>query len=739
MKCNKCGNELEDKANYCSVCGTRKNGQTSFYNWIAFISYSHTDWETARFVECELKKYKIPLIICSHNPELISVKFDQIFRDENNFGNGTLDEQVEFGLMNSKYLISICSPNYAKLKDNCTSWCNEEIKRFYKYHNEDADSIIPLIIEGAPHSKNECFPPSLLNLSDNENEEKEIIGIDGTKIRTLLNGETEKQNLTAEEKAIKDEIFDALKARLLGLNYGAYRKYAHQEKYFKDYVDRNAIPLGICELTNGDWEKTPHYKFVFREDLLYEVRYENGNGTLIPHFEQDEADKIIDSIFHYDEKGNLLNIEDRDRYGNTICIKEFKKNYCVINFCDKNENSKLYAGSFFTPEDDGFNAGNKKSNIRSIHLVRDENGFVIKESFHKYHNEFFPVSNNDGFYAIEYERNSNGLITKKWYLDRDGKRCKSKYGSAGINYEYDKNGFKIKEIWVDENRNPVINLNGYAIRTIKYDPVGNVLERTFYDENNKSIENNEGNNRVKKEYDKNGNCVKTVFFGTYDLGYSKYECTYDDKGNLTEIKYFDPNGNLCSTALGNAIRRSKFDENNNEIERSFYGTNGEPIIVDSGYSKWQKKYDKRGFAIETSYFGIDDRFVLISDGYAKRTAKHDEEGNGTELAYFGLNGEKVLFHGYAKGCAKFDNFGNCIETAFFGLNDEPVLNPAKRHMWKAKYDERGNKIEETSYGINGEPILTKNGYFKWQKFYDENGNCKLTIYSDIEDNEIERK
>lgn len=741
--------ELPEDSITCFQCGATQDKNFNFYNWIAFISYSHGDWDVARYIEKELKKFKLPFTIGLENPELKNIKFDQIFRDENNFGNGTLADQIEFGLHNSKYLISICSPFYAAKKEGTVTWCNEEIKRFFNYHNKNRTLLIPLIVDGMPHSKNECFPDSLLDITDGTEEAKDILGIDCTKIRCLLdrdekgitekgmNGE-EKQNLSAEERDIKDEIFDAIKARLLGLNYGAYRNYVHQKRYFKDYVDRNGIPEGICELTNEEWLKTPHYKFIYREDLLDEVVYENGSGTVINHKNQEDFEKLVDVVFRYDEKGDLIRTENKDRYGNIICYEEYKKNYGVINYFDALENSKMYDGSFFDPEEKTFNSGVKKADIRSVKIQRDQNGFITRKTFHKYHNENYPVSNNDGFYGLEYENYPNGQIKNFWYLDENGNRCLSKYGYSGKNYEYNSDGIRIKVTYLDQNNNPVKNEKGYKSYLITVDEAWNCIEEIYFYENKNAIAGANGNFKIIWKYDNRGNKIEETYVRKVKRTYAKKLFKYDSRGNILEMSYTDENEKLVKAAVGYASCKYKYDENCNWIEKTFFDENGNPILYKDTFHKLQKKYNELGYIIETSYFGMNDEPVICKDGFAKTVTIRDENGNGLELSYFGTDGKPALYHNFAKLCSKYDDRGNCIESVFYGLNGEPVLNFTSRHMWKAKYDDRGNQIEETSYGIKGEPVLHKDGYFMLKKFFDEKNKCILEIQYDTELKEIKR-
>ncbi|MBQ2617508.1 MAG: toll/interleukin-1 receptor domain-containing protein [Synergistaceae bacterium] len=143
--------------------------ETSF-KYYAFISYSHKDQEIAHKLQKHLEKYHLSSSLKKSNPGLPK-KLSPIFIDTSDLiGKGTLKSALQENLDNSNYLIVICSPNSAK-----SPYVNDEVEYFVKAGR--VEHIIPLIIDGAPHSNDpelECFPPALLALP----RENELLGID---------------------------------------------------------------------------------------------------------------------------------------------------------------------------------------------------------------------------------------------------------------------------------------------------------------------------------------------------------------------------------------------------------------------------------------------------------------------------------------------------------------------------------------------------------------------------------
>ena len=140
------------------------------FKYFAFISYSHKDKKIAKKLQKRLENYHLPSALQKSNPELPK-NLSPVFIDESNLvARGSLQSALRDNLDKSKYLIIICSPNSAK-----SEYVNDEADYFIK--NGRADHIIPLIVDGVPHSEYtslECFPPAILSLP----RENEPLGID---------------------------------------------------------------------------------------------------------------------------------------------------------------------------------------------------------------------------------------------------------------------------------------------------------------------------------------------------------------------------------------------------------------------------------------------------------------------------------------------------------------------------------------------------------------------------------
>ena len=121
------------------------------YVYDAFISYSHHDLESARWLQKKLETFRIPEDLVEDWPH---GKKLHIFRDQTDLAGIELTEALEKELRQSRYLIVICSPSSAS-----SHWVNEEIRYFRSLGRNG--KIIPFIVDGEPESDDselECYP-----------------------------------------------------------------------------------------------------------------------------------------------------------------------------------------------------------------------------------------------------------------------------------------------------------------------------------------------------------------------------------------------------------------------------------------------------------------------------------------------------------------------------------------------------------------------------------------------------
>lgn len=129
----------------------------------AFLSYSRKDHTAAHWLHKKLDRYRTPksLLKTIGNHENIPESLHPIFIDRADLpGGGRLSDRLNEKLQASDSLIVFCSPAAA-----CSSWVNEEVKRFIELGK--GDRIYPVISPNSPNSEDiekDFFPPNLRNL-----------------------------------------------------------------------------------------------------------------------------------------------------------------------------------------------------------------------------------------------------------------------------------------------------------------------------------------------------------------------------------------------------------------------------------------------------------------------------------------------------------------------------------------------------------------------------------------------
>lgn len=126
----------------------------------AFISYSSKDVGWARWLHQGLERFKLP----KNTPNDLPIKrvgqrrLKPVFRDRDELSaSADLGQQINAALVESHFLIVICSPNSAK-----SLWVDAEVAEFQRLGRQSR--ILCLIVDGEPGTSDlalRCFPPSL--------------------------------------------------------------------------------------------------------------------------------------------------------------------------------------------------------------------------------------------------------------------------------------------------------------------------------------------------------------------------------------------------------------------------------------------------------------------------------------------------------------------------------------------------------------------------------------------------
>ncbi|MBB3694562.1 toll/interleukin-1 receptor domain-containing protein [Sphingomonas sp. BK580] len=128
------------------------------HRYAAFISYSHADTATVRWLHRRIETYRLPRALIGTDSAFGPVprRLPPVFRDRDELpASGDLGQELRAALAAARCLIVVCSPRAARSR-----WVDEEVLSFKRLHGEGR--VLALIVAGEPGDPdNECFPPAL--------------------------------------------------------------------------------------------------------------------------------------------------------------------------------------------------------------------------------------------------------------------------------------------------------------------------------------------------------------------------------------------------------------------------------------------------------------------------------------------------------------------------------------------------------------------------------------------------
>ena len=199
----------------------------------AFISYKHAplDTKVASEIQTRLERFRIPKAIRESSG---IQKIDRIFRDkEELLITSDLNETIEHALVNSDFLIVICSYSTKE-----SVWVQREIEFFLKTHSKN--QVLTVVAEGEPVD----VVPQIL-----QEREVTVTLDDGSEETVTVPMEPLSCDYRGDFRKARKEELPRLAAAMLGCSYDELKQRQRQYRVRRMAAAFSAVAVGLAALS----------------------------------------------------------------------------------------------------------------------------------------------------------------------------------------------------------------------------------------------------------------------------------------------------------------------------------------------------------------------------------------------------------------------------------------------------------------------------------------------------------
>ena len=501
---------------------------------------------------------------------------------------------------------------------------------------------------------------------------------------------------------------------------------------------------------------------------VIERRYDaQGRVVWIRYLDANEEPVAVKSIYEkeqsYDEAGNVILEIVYDGSGSRALHPDGWSEHLVAYNENKQKVRERWLGI------DGEPALYKKSHS-GIDRVFDEAGNVIKDTY--YDAEGNVGANHDGVITIERRYDEHKRVVWYRYLDADGLPMAIK-GICELEKGYDEAGNVNLEIVYDGNGTRVLHPDGWSEHLVAYNENKQKISERWLGVSGRPALYKSSHSGIDRVFGEDGKPIRETYYdadgniGPNKSGVITVETSYDAEGRITELRYFDENGQpMVLASLGASIEQRTYDEYGNVCRTQLLDGERRPMIGSKGWAAAEYVFNETKHRLSEAYYGTDGSLILVEGGYAKVTNIYDEAGNKISTTYYDTSGapavnargvatvnrvfgerKTVVYEEYRDaqgnlcldadaGCAAvsrvLDGDGRIIGKTYFGTDGNVFLNLKKKYAsvrWE--YDASGRIIAESYFGVEGEPIAVGGRHILVRQ-YDKAGNVILEQQYDTE-------
>lgn len=193
---------------------------------------------------------------------------------------------------------------------------------------------------------------------------------------------------------------------------------------------------------------------------------------------------------------------------------------------------------------------NGQSGYQSITYTYDPLDMLTSQSYYdKYGNR---ANNRNGIHKYVYENDDKGRTIQQAYYDKSNNAVKDSSDEVYmIKYKYDEQGREVSVSYWQNSSTKMVRWNGYHEEITKFTDDGLDIEYAYYDQNGKLFVSTSGSSRVVNIYGSNSRLTERKYLNGNDgitmassfvNGFCSIKFSYDNKGRISYIRYFDGNG-----------------------------------------------------------------------------------------------------------------------------------------------------------------------------------------------------
>lgn len=511
---------------------------------------------------------------------------------------------------------------------------------------------------------------------------------------------------------------------ILILGY-CHRHIWEYKEYYSEFVWQHEYPIGINKLSKSALRHSAKYiefaKKGSKAKHWTSFRYMDNLGRVLPtpgstfliDIDNSEDDAVNQTLAERLQRcSKYVIISDaEDKQVNQLRVYDDSDRliYCYsINRHHFEDGQLKYTMGQYT-DSEGFPIESRQNGAQIIRISYDDAGFRESiEYFDVWGNKATSYNNSYGQkFLHSCHPDSLGLLLQTYNIGKNDEPVPDSRGIYGTRYTYKQsNGhWQRTEIHnIDSDGNSILR------ECRSYDKYGNIIETSFFDKDGPimvaEIESKKTYHLAINSYDTRGNITSIRYFDSAHLvpssGIARIERRFSDENKLTaEIAYDSHDNPIPGLCFSMEYHET---EDISVIRRINLSSSLEPEDDTSGICIYERKEDRSGRLLHKAFYNQEHKQIgaiesfCYSDDLVIEYRRTPPSGEAADPDHYNL----IRF--------SYDSKGRRIRTEYFDHLDSIIPEVIALKI----YDRQGNLIEERSTDANGvslpNSVITKYTY-----------------------------